>query len=111
MSTAVRIRLSRHGMRNAPLYHIVAIPAGKAREGRPLEKLGEYDPIPKTRDTTFIPQSNRVFGSAKHVEQPKEKNVQWDIGRIKWWLSQGAEPTGSVVKLLSRVSQLPVASA
>jgi len=69
-----------------------------------LEKLGEYDPIPKTRNTSFIPESNRVFGSAKHVEQPKEKNVQWDIGRIKWWLSQGAEPTGSVVKLLSRVS-------
>lgn len=103
MKNGIRIRLARHGMRNAPVYHIVAIPASKAREARPLEKLGEYDPLPRIRNTDQIPMSNRVFGN-EHQEPPKEKTVSWDIGRIKWWLAQGAEPTSTVVKLLAKVS-------
>jgi len=35
---------------------------------------------------------------------PKEKKVEWDVGRINYWLGVGAQPTKSVVKLLERVS-------
>ncbi len=43
----VRIRLARHGTRNNPFYHIVAIADHKPRNALPIEKLGEYDPIPR----------------------------------------------------------------
>lgn len=99
----IRIRLARHGQRNQPLYHIVAIQAGKAREARPLEKLGEYDPIARVRNTDFIPAPNRIFGK-ETVQPPLEKTVSWDLARIKWWIGQGAEPTGTVRNLLDRVS-------
>ena len=37
---------------------------------------------------------------------PKEKKVEWDVGRINYWLGVGAQPTKSVVKLLERVSYI-----
>ncbi|EPQ31529.1 uncharacterized protein PFL1_00862 [Pseudozyma flocculosa PF-1] len=43
----VRLRLARHGTRNNPFYHVVAINDSKPRDARPIEKLGEYDPIPR----------------------------------------------------------------
>lgn len=43
----VRLRLARHGTRNNPFYHVVAIAEHKPRDARPIEKLGEYDPIPR----------------------------------------------------------------
>ncbi|KAK0520463.1 37S ribosomal protein S16, mitochondrial [Tilletia horrida] len=45
----VRLRLARHGTRNNPFYHIVAIHNKKRRNALPIEKLGEYDPIPRWR--------------------------------------------------------------
>lgn len=99
----VRIRLARHGQRNTPSYHIVAINSSKRRDARPLEKLGEYDPIPRLPSVDHLPSSSKVFGG-ETVEVPKEKRIEWDVGRIRYWLGVGAEPTRSVVKLLERVS-------
>ena len=42
----VKIRLTRQGAKKRPFYRIVAIDERKAREGRPLEFLGTYDPRP-----------------------------------------------------------------
>lgn len=47
ITMVVRLRLARHGTRNNPFYHIVAIADHKPRDARPIEKLGEYDPIPR----------------------------------------------------------------
>lgn len=99
----VRIRLARHGQRNTPHYHIVAIPSSKRRDAKPLEKLGEYDPIPRLPSTAHLPSSSKVFGGSE-VVVPKEKRIEWDVKRIQYWLSVGAEPTRSVVKLLERVN-------
>lgn len=55
------------------------------------------------RNTDHIPGPNRIFGKER-IEPPKEKTVSWDLGRIKWWIGQGAEPTGTVLSLLDRVS-------
>ena len=41
------VRLSRHGTRNRPFYHIVACDSRKPRDGRFIEKLGYYDPAPE----------------------------------------------------------------
>jgi small subunit ribosomal protein S16 len=98
----VRIRLARHGQRHTPLYHIVAINATKARNAKPLEKLGEYDPIPRLPSTAHLPSTSKVFGGSE-VVVPKEKRIDWDVKRINYWLGVGAEPTRSVVKLLERV--------
>jgi small subunit ribosomal protein S16 len=40
----VKIRLTRAGAKNRPFYRIVAIDERKARDSRPLEFLGTYDP-------------------------------------------------------------------
>ena len=102
----IRIRLARHGQRNTPHYHIVAINASKRRDAKPLEKLGEYDPIPRLPSTAHLPSASKVFGGAE-VAIPKEKRIEWDVARINYWLGVGAEPTRSVVKLLERVSLVP----
>ena len=99
----VRIRLARHGYRNNPYYHIVAINASKARDARPLEKLGEYDPIPRVPSSSALPPQSKVFGK-EHGAVRKEKKVEWNVDRIRYWLGVGAEPTRTVVKLLERVS-------
>ena len=41
----VKIRLSRGGRLKKPVYTIVAISSRSARDGRFLEKLGQYDPL------------------------------------------------------------------
>ena len=42
----VKIRLTRRGAKKRPFYRIVAIDERKQRDGRPLEFLGTYDPLP-----------------------------------------------------------------
>ncbi|WWD22459.1 ribosomal protein S16 [Kwoniella shandongensis] len=104
----VRIRLARHGHRKSPVYHIVAINSKRPREGKPLELLGKYDPIPRVRiDDPVIggggipPPAANVFGSDPSLVR-KEKKIEWNVERIRWWLGVGAEPTRTVVKLLER---------
>ncbi|WWC58235.1 mitochondrial 37S ribosomal protein bS16m [Kwoniella dejecticola CBS 10117] len=104
----VRIRLARHGYKKNPLYHIVAINSKRPREGKPLETLGIYDPIPRLRKGVVIPSEANVFGSPAEGGGggseliKKEKEIKWDVNRIHYWLGVGAQPTRSVVKLLER---------
>jgi len=78
----VRIRFARHGTRNNPIFHIVAINQRQARDAKPIEKLGIYDP--KSGPT-----------------QPKR--IEWSVDRIRYWLGVGAQPSKSVVRLLDMV--------
>lgn len=72
---AVKIRLSRVGKKKAPVYRIVAIDSRKKRDGAYLENLGTYD---ATRGII----------------------VQFHQDRIDYWLSQGAQTTDSVKKIM-----------
>lgn len=101
----IRIRLARHGRRNNPYYHIVAIQSSKRRDAKPLEKLGEYDPIPRLPSVSDLPSSSKVFGNEVGIT-PKEKRVEWNVDRIKYWLGVGAQPSLTVVKLLERVGYI-----
>ena len=103
MSPNLRIRLARYGLRNSPLYHIVVLSRRKKRNALPLEKLGEYDPIPQIRYAADIPSASKVF-NGENFAVPVEKRVTWDEKRIRHWLEMGAEPTPSVVRLLEMVS-------
>lgn len=72
----VRIRLRRTGQRHQPSYRIVAADKESPRDGRFLEILGNYNPL--TDPFTFEVKEDRIF----------------------YWMSVGALPSESVVKLL-----------
>ncbi|CAE6459191.1 unnamed protein product [Rhizoctonia solani] len=89
---SVRLRLAYHGQRNRPFYHVVAINVRKARDAKPIEKLGEYDPIPKP-----LPDNPSVT----------EKRITWDADRIRYWLGVGAQPSSTVARLLEMANLIP----
>ena len=84
---AVRIRLTRVGATKRPSYRVVAIDKHRARDGRALEILGFYDPL--TDPAT----------------------VKLDAERIQAWISKGAQPSETVVKLLRQAEKGPAAAA
>ncbi len=73
---AVKLRLTRIGKKKQPQYRIVAADSRSPRDGRFIEILGHYDP--------------RQDPSALTVDNDKA---------VKW-LSEGAQPTERVAKLL-----------
>jgi small subunit ribosomal protein S16 len=84
---AVRIRLTRVGATKRPSYRVVAIDKRRARDGRALEILGFYDPL--TDPAT----------------------VKLEADRIQAWISKGAQPSETVVKLLRQAEKAPAADA
>ena len=98
----LRLRLARiatpgGARRHAPIYNIVLAHARTARDSLPLEVLGTYNPIP----------SLPAGFSEKDVEEGKvrkQKDIKVDVARAKYWLGVGAQPSGTVWRLLSLVS-------
>lgn len=76
----VKIRLMRLGAKKNPHYRVVVVDSRKKRSGDYIESLGYYDP----RKTT---------------DNPLEINAE----RAQYWLSVGAQPTESVLRLFERV--------
>lgn len=74
----VKIRLRRVGAKKQPSYRIVVADSRSPRDGRFIEVVGFYNP--RTSPETVEIKEDRVFH----------------------WLSAGAQPTGSVVRLLNR---------
>lgn len=72
---AVKLRLSRIGKKNSPIWRIVAIDARKKRDGEFLENLGTYNPITQTL-------------------------VQFHAERVTDWISKGAVCSETVNKLI-----------
>ncbi|GAK62967.1 mitochondrial ribosomal protein s24 [Moesziomyces antarcticus] len=114
----VRLRLSRKGTRNNPFYHLVAINDSKPRDARPIEKLGEYDPIPRPVTAARLP--NPSLGPApghggvmttgisqQQTEPALQKRLEWNENRIKHWLQLGAQPSKPVARLLDRAGLIP----
>lgn len=79
----VKIRLRRIGAPKQPAYRIVAADSHAPRDGRFLEILGHYNP--RSEPVTL---------------ELKEE-------RVRYWLSQGAQPTEAVVRLLKQKGILP----
>lgn len=82
----VRLRLQRFGVRNNPFYRIVAAHSKAPRDGKHLELLGTYNPIPN-----------------KYAE----KIITLNYERIKYWLVIGAQPSPRVAKILGGANLLP----
>ncbi|MBN2591134.1 MAG: 30S ribosomal protein S16 [Sedimentisphaerales bacterium] len=77
---AVKIRMTRIGRRHRPFFRINAIESRSPRDGRVIEKLGQYDPI----------------------EKDVEKQIILNKERIEYWLSKGAIPSDTVSQILLR---------
>jgi len=77
---ALKIRLARGGAKKRPFYRIVVADAGAPRDGRFLERVGQYDP--------FLPHDN-------------PGRIQFDEARVKHWLGNGAQPTERVQRFLA----------
>ncbi|KAK8061655.1 hypothetical protein PG994_008021 [Apiospora phragmitis] len=88
----LKIRLARFGRRNAPFYNIVVAHARTARNSKPLEVIGTYDPMPKADP---YDNSGRLH-----------KDIQLDMLRAKYWIGVGAQPTDTMWRLLSMVGIL-----
>ena len=73
---AVKLRLTRVGKTKQPQYRIVAADARSPRDGRFIEILGHYNP--RTEPST----------------------ISIDNEKAAKWLSEGAQPTERVRKLL-----------
>ena len=72
------IRLSRTGARKQPHYRVVVIEKERARNGRPVEVVGTYNP--RT--------------SPASIELKRE--------RIDYWVSKGAKMSDRVSKIVSK---------
>lgn len=95
----LKIRLARFGKRHAPFYNIVLAHARTARNSKPLEVLGTYDPIPKTATGS----TTTAHGETGSPVGRKYKDVKLDVDRAKYWLGVGAHPSESAWRLLAMV--------
>lgn len=74
----VKIRLTRGGAKKRPFYRIVAIDERRARDSRPLEYLGSYDP----------------------KEKPEKVVIRREA--IEAWVAKGAQLSPTVKSLMRR---------
>lgn len=72
------IRLARFGSKKRPTYRVVVIEKERARNGRAVEVVGNYNP----------------------VAQPQVVNLKHD--RIEHWIKSGAQPSETVARLLKK---------
>lgn len=102
---SVRLRLSPH--RRLPssqqiYYRIVAINAPRARDSKPLDTIGAYDPVPQ--HLPVVPASERsLLDEGKEPEMRWIKRVEWDREKVGYWISVGAQPSRRVAWLLQKV--------
>jgi small subunit ribosomal protein S16 len=73
---AVRLRLTRVGGRKDPIWRVVVADQRSPRDGRIIETVGQYN------------------------AQTNPSTVRLDEERVRSWLARGAQPTGTVRKLL-----------
>jgi len=76
----VVIRMARGGARNRPFYNIVVADSRMPRDGRFIERIGFYNP--------------------KASESEPKYRLAMD--RVAHWVSQGAQPSDAVKKLIKR---------
>jgi small subunit ribosomal protein S16 len=102
----LRIRLARFGRRHSPIYNIVVAQARSARNSKPLEVIGIYDPQPKIPLSSNSDPETMLDrdGSEVPFVARRIKDIQLDQLRTKYWLGVGAQPTETVERLLCLVS-------
>lgn len=85
----VTIRMARGGAKKRAFYNIVVTDSRNRRDGRYIERIGFYNPV----------------ASGKEVE------LQLDMERVNYWLSQGAKASERVAALLKQFKTTTQTSA
>jgi small subunit ribosomal protein S16 len=75
-NVAARIRLARIGSKKNPVYRVVVADSRSPRDGKFIEIVGRYNP------------------------QTDPSTIELDEGKVREWISKGAQPSDSVQKLL-----------
>lgn len=70
----IKIRLSRGGVINKPLYRVVVIDKTKKTKGKPIEVLGTWD--------------------------PKHKKLEINREKLAEWIKKGAKPSSQMKQLI-----------
>ena len=78
----VSIRLSRGGSKKRPFYHLTVTDSRKSRDGRFIERVGFFNP----------------------VARGQEERLRVESERLNYWLSQGAQCSERVAKLIKAES-------
>ena len=78
---ALKLRLSRAGAKKRPYYHIVVADSRSPRDGRFIEKVGNFNPL---------------------LPKDSDKRVNLKVERITYWLGVGARPTDRVARFLAQ---------
>lgn len=73
----VKIRLQRHGRSKRPFYHIIVADARNKRDGKFIERIGDYNPL-------TVPAT-----------------INLDVDKAFQWVMDGAQPTNTVKKVLT----------
>jgi small subunit ribosomal protein S16 len=76
----VKLRLKRFGRKNRPVYRLNAMDTRVPRNGRSIEELGSFDPL----------------------EKDVAKQTNFNMERVNYWLSKGAQASETVAGLLRR---------
>jgi small subunit ribosomal protein S16 len=76
----LKIRLARGGAKKRPYYSIVVADSHSPRDGRFIEKVGNYNPLLKKDD-------------------PNRVNLK--VERLQDWIAKGAQPTDRVARFLA----------
>lgn len=85
----VVIRLSRGGAKKKPFYQVVVTNKSSSRDGKFIESVGYYNPL----------ASNET------------DKVNLKIERIKYWISNGAQPSDRVKYLLKQLEKSAATAA
>ena len=83
----LKLRLSRGGTKKRPVYKVVVADSRFARDGRFIEKVGFFNPL---------------------LPKEKKERIGLEVERIKYWLSQGAQPTTRVARILGENELIPM---
>lgn len=73
------MRMTRHGAKKMPFYHIVVADSRSPRDGRFIEKIGTYNPA---------------------LSNDNPERVKLNEERVKYWIGNGAQPSDRVARFL-----------
>ncbi len=73
------LRMTRHGAKKRPYYHIVVADSRCPRDGRFIEKIGSYNPM---------------------LARENPERVKLVTERVKYWLGVGAKPSDRIARFL-----------
>ena len=83
----LKIRMSRGGAKKRPFYKIVVADSRRPRDGKFIEKVGFFNPL---------------------LPKDKKDRLSLDLDRIKFWLSQGAQPSERIARFLGEANIIPM---